>query len=137
MNDPKSLEDTGMDPKDLQKIGFLIKSLGVDENMDPDQLEELTTGYNSSGVSSRKLRDWGTKLGKKNPAIVDAFLSYCKSPRVKLYEKGDDGSEKVNGMFSDLIDPFTGQQDVEGIKERRKHMEHESFRKHMEYMRPM
>lgn len=137
MNDPDSLEDTGMDPKDLKKIGFLIKSLGVDENMDPDQLEDLTNGYTSAGVSSRKLRDWGTKLGKKNPAIIDAFLAYCKGPRIKLYEKGEDGTESLNGAFLDLIDPFTGQEDQNGIKERRKHMEYDSFRKHMEYMRPI
>lgn len=136
-NDPQSLEDTGMDPKDLKKIAFLIKSLNVDENMDPDRLDDLTNGYTSSGISGRKLRDWGTKLGKKDPNIMDAFLAYVKSPRVKLYEKGDDGNEKLNNAFSDLIDPFTGQQDHEGIKERRKHLELDSFRKHMEYMRPV
>lgn len=135
MNDPKSLEDTGMDPKDLKKIGFLIKTLGMDETMDPDRLEDLTNDFQATGFSSRKLRDWGTKLGKKNPAIIDAFLAYCKSPRIKLYEKGEDGSEKLNNAFADLIDPFTGQQDQDGIKERRKQMEYGEFRKHMEYMR--
>lgn len=137
MNDPESLADSGMDEKDVKKISFLIKSLGVDENMDPDRLEDLTNGYTQAGVSSRKLKDWGTKLGKKHPAIIDAFLAYCKAPRVKLYEKGEDGNESLNAAFSDLIDPFTGQQDMNGIKERRKHMEHDAFRKHMEYMKPV
>lgn len=137
MNDPGSLQDIGMDDKDIKKIGFLIKSLGVGEDTDPDTLDDLIKDYTQSGISSRKLRDWGTKLGKKDPSIIDAFLSYCKSPRVKLYVNNDDsGEEELNSIFSDLVDPFTGKQDLDGIKKRQKEEEHKSFMKHMSFCRP-
>jgi hypothetical protein len=68
---------------------------------------------------------------------MDAFIAHTKSPRVTLYTEGEDGKEKLNDLFDDLIDPFTGQKDFEGIKERKSHVELDNFRKHMEYMRPV
>ena len=136
MNDPDSLDDLDMDKDDLKKIKFLIKSMGMTENMDGNSLDDLMQGYVSSGVSGRKLKDWGSKVGKLDPCLMDAFLAHSKSPRVKLYTDGEEG-EKINDIFSDLIDPFTGQQDHDGIKERQKHLELDNFRKHMEYMRPV
>lgn len=130
-NDPGSLEDLGMDTGDMQKIGFLIKSLGMKEDMDGGGLMDLVKGYMSSGISGRKLREWGTKCGGLNPGILDAFLSYAKSPRIKVYVQGDDGNEKVADDFADLIDPFTGQQNHMKIDERKKDLELKNFRKYM------
>ena len=135
MNDPASLEDTGMDPKDLQKIGFLIKSLGMTENIDDNSLDDLTNGYLSSGVSGRKLREWGTKLGKMNPAILDAFIGHTQDPRVKVHQTNDDGSEQIGDDFLDLVDPFTGAEDHHRIEERKKMMEWRNFQRHLMQLR--
>lgn len=136
-NPPEALEDLGFEDNEKKKIAFLIKSLGMNENLDGDRLNDLTTGYMSSGISGRKLREFATKLGGLNPSVVDAFLAYAKSPRVKHRVPGEDGSERVADQFLDLIDPFTGQEDAQGIAERKKHMELSNFKKHMEYMRPV
>lgn len=136
-NPPEMLDDLGMDDKDMKKICFLIKSLGMNENMDGGTLMDLINGLMTSGVSGRKVREWGTKIGKIDGSLLDAFLEFSKSPRVKLYINGDDGEEKINDSFLDLVDPFTGQTDKSGIEERKKHLELDSFRKQLEYMRPV
>lgn len=136
-NSPETLDDVGFDDNEKKKILFLIKSLGMNETLDGDKLSDLTTGYMSSGISGRKLREFATKLGGLNPSVVDAFLSYAKSPRVKHRITGDDGQEKIADGFMDLVDPFTGQEDSHGIAERKKHLELDNFKKHMEYMRPV
>lgn len=135
MNDPSTLEDLGLDKKDLQKLGFLIKSLGINDNMDGNGLSELTTGYLSSGVSSRKLREFTTKLGRIDSAVVDAFLNYAKQPRVKVFLTKEDGSEAISDDFLDLVDPFTGKQDHHEIDERKKTLELSRFRQQIEAMR--
>jgi tRNA nucleotidyltransferase/poly(A) polymerase len=138
MNDPDSLDDLDMDKDDLKKIKFLIKSLGMTEDMDGGKLDDLMQGYTTSGVSGRKLRDWGSKVGGLDPCLMDAFVAHAKSPRIKLYTNNEEsGGETINNLFADLIDPFTGKHDHEGIKERQKHMELDNFRKHMTFMRPM
>lgn len=137
MNDPSALEDLGLDKKDLQKIGFLIKSLGINNNLDGNELSELTTGYLSSGISSRKLREFATKLGGLDGSIMDAFLSYAKQPRIKVYVTGEDGSEKVADEFWDLVDPFTGKSDHQQIDERKKSLELNNFKRNVEHMRPV
>ena len=136
MNDPSGLEDLGLDQKDLQKIGFLIKSLGINGGIDENGLSDLTTGYLSSGVSSRKLREFTTKLGGLDGSIVDAFLNYTKQPRFKAY-MNKDGSESLSEPFSDLADPFTGHIDHQQMDERKRKLELDSFRKQVEYMRPV
>jgi len=136
-NPPEMLEDLGLDQKDMKKIAFLIKSLGMNENMDGNTLMDLTNGMMSSGISGRKLREWGTKLGGLDGSVVDAFLGFSKSPRVKVYKSSEDGQETIDDAFLDLIDPFTGQQDKDGIEERKRNLELDNFRKHMEYMRPV
>jgi hypothetical protein len=136
LNDPEML-DLGMDDSDNQKVKFLIQSLGMNENMDGGTLDKLTQGYTGSGVSGRKLRDWATKVGGLDPCIMDAFIAHTKSPRVKLYDMDEEGKERISDLFADLIDPFTGQQDANGIEERKQHVELDNFRKHMEYMRPV
>lgn len=136
-NDPDSLEDIGLDPKDLKKIAFLIKSLGINEGMDGNGLMDLTSGFMQSGVSGRKLREWGTKLGKMDGSVLDAFLNYAKSPRVKVYVAGDDGSERISSEFLDLMDPFTGKLDDKGLDERKKELELGNFKKSCEYMKPI
>jgi tRNA nucleotidyltransferase/poly(A) polymerase len=138
MNDPESLEDLGLDKSDLQKVAFLIKSLGMNENMDENGLSDLMNGYLSSGVSSRKLREFATKIGGLDGSVVDAFLSHAKGPRVKVHVVGDDGNEQVSHDFMDLIDPFTGSpKDHRQIDERRKQMELDNFKRQCKYMRPI
>jgi len=137
MNDPSALEDLGLDKQDMQKISFLIKSLGMNENMDGDGLMDLLQGYTSSGISGRKLREFGTKMGKIDPTILDAFLAHSKDPRIKAYKQNDDGSESLDDQFMDLVDPFSGQEDHKRMEERKKELELRGFRKHMEYMKPI
>lgn len=136
MNSPETLEDLGLDQKDMQKVGFLIKSLGMNENMDDNSLTELINGYMSSGVSSRKLREFASKLGGLDPNMIDAFLNYAKGPRVKTHVQGPDGGEHIAEEFSDLVDPFTGELNHKAINERKKVLEHRNFRKHLQNMRP-
>ncbi len=136
MNDPSSLEDLGMDSKDMQKIGFLIKSLGMGEQMDGQGLNDLTNGYMTSGIPGRKLREFATKLGGLDGSFVDAFLSHAKQPRVKVFMKKEDGSESVADDFIDLVDPFTGQQDHSQIDERKRQLEYDRFKKQLEFMKP-
>jgi hypothetical protein len=136
MNDPATLEDLGMDPQDLQKVKFLIKSLSANENMDPNSLDELTQGFTSSGISSRKLREFVTRLGGVDPGVFDAFISYAKTPRVSPRTQLDDGTEQISSEFQDLTDPFSGETDHQRMEERKKSLEHRNFRKHLEYMRP-
>ncbi len=130
-NDPAALEDLGLDAKDLKKISFLIKSLGITENIDGDRLVDLTNGYIQSGISGRKLREWNQKIAKRDVRALDAFLEYARSPRVKVYVVTEDGTEKVAADFSDLVDPFTGSQNIRGIEERKKNMELDNFRRHL------
>lgn len=137
MNDPASLEDMGLDPKDIKKVSFLIKSLGMNENMDGNGLSDLTSGYMSSGISSRKLREFVTKLGGLDPSIADAFISYMKAPRVKSHKQDEMGNEVPDENFADLIDPFSGNADPNKLEERKRSLEHQAFKKHLEYMRPM
>lgn len=136
MNDPESLEDLGLDTKDLQKVRFLIKSLGMREDVDADSLTDLIQGYTSSGISGRKLREFVTKLGGVDPTLVDAFLNYAKDQRVKPYKQGDDGTETVDDAFQDLLDPFSGQLNGHGAEQRKKHLEHQNFSRHLKFMRP-
>jgi tRNA nucleotidyltransferase/poly(A) polymerase len=136
MNDPSTLEDLSMDPQDMRKVGFLIKSLSMSDNLDGNSLNDLLQGYMSSGVSGRKLREFVIKLGGLDPTIVDAFLSYTKGPRVKVYEIGEDGVQKVSDSFADLVDPFTGEPDSRRIEERKKHFELQNFHRCLKYMRP-
>lgn len=137
MNHPDTLGDLGLEPEDLKKLTFLVKSLSMDEDMDEGSLDDLTNSYMSSGISGRKLRDWGTKCGGKPGHLMDAFLAHVKSPRIRLHVAGDDGEEKINDIFKDLIDPFTGDRDDDGISERKRSAELDNFKKHMEYMRPV
>jgi tRNA nucleotidyltransferase/poly(A) polymerase len=136
-NDADSLEDLGMDKNMMKKIKFLIKSLGVNEDMDADSLSDLTNDFMGSGLSGRKLKDWGTKLGGVEEDVINAFLGHSRSPRVKVYVMDDDGNEEVSKDFIDLVDPFSGEQDKDSVNERKKELEHKNFRKHMEYMRPV
>jgi hypothetical protein len=133
---PEELGDTGFDPEDIKKIGFLIKSLGLTEDIDADSLDDLTHGFMSSGISSRKLKDWGKRLGGLDEGILDAFLNHAKSPRVRVYIKSDDGKESISEDFADLIDPFTGSADSNSINERKRSKEYGNFLKHMKYMNP-
>lgn len=135
MNEPDALEDLEMDPNDCKKIGFLIQSLGVNENIDADSLMGLIKGYMTSGVSGRKLKEWGSKIGKLDNDVLDAFIKHAKSPRVKMYLPSDDGTESISEDFADLVNPFTGQLES-GVDERKKEIELRNFKKCLKYMKP-
>lgn len=136
-NPVESLSDLGFDEEDNQKIGFLIKSLNINPEIDPMSLDELTRGYYSSGISGRKLKDWTTKIGGIESPVVDAFLNHIKSPRVRVVIVGDDGEEHVREEFQDLVDPFTGERKNDLIEDRKKSIEFNNFRKHMKFMDPV
>lgn len=135
-NPPEALDDIGFDDKEKKKISFLIKSLGINPDLDEDNLNDLTNGYMGSGISGRKLREFATKVGKLDPSVVDAFLSYVKNPRVKHRISGDDGVEVISDEFKDLVDPFTGEEDSKGIAKRKKSLELNNFKNCVKYMKP-
>jgi hypothetical protein len=133
-NDPASLNDCGMDPKDLQKVGFLIKTIGLKDELDPNNLMDLTNGYLSSGIPNRKLRDFATKIGGLDGGLIDGFLNYARMPRIKIIVHKD-GDEQVSDEFKDLIDPFTGKIDQATADERRRQLELNSFKNQLAFMR--
>jgi len=135
MNSPSSLEDLGMDPRDLQKISFLIKTLGLNDNIDANGLADLTTGYLGSGISSRKLRDFGTKLGGLDGGLMDAFVNYTKQPRVKIFVTKD-GENQISDDFADIFDTFSDEIDPEAADERKRQLELNSFHNQLKFMRP-
>lgn len=135
LNDPSSLADAGFDSNDLQKIIFLIKSMGLSDNIDPNDLSDLTNGYLMSGIPTRKLRDFATKIGGLDGGLVDGFVSYAKMPRVKIIIQKD-GDEQIADEFKDLIDPFTGDIDHTLADERRRQLELSSFKNQLAFMRP-
>ena len=114
-------------PSELKKIIFFIKSLQkLDNNMGEDALEDLVQSYLQSGLSSRKLKFWASRLGGKPEELVDAFLQHAHTPRIKMFVGGE---EQPTDDFTDLIDPFTGQMDNEAAERRKKRMEWNNFRK--------
>lgn len=82
-NIEKTLKDYNWDKNDLRKILFLIKSLGIDPNTDHEYLDDLTRGYMGTGISSRKTKDWLTKIGGKDEKLANAFIKHLTSPRIK------------------------------------------------------
>lgn len=135
LNDPSSLNDIGMDSKDLQKVIFLIKSLGLNNNIDADGLADLLTNYLNSGVSSRKLRDFTTKMGGLDGNLVDGFINYTRQPRVTIFVTKD-GNKELSSDFQDIFDPFSDEIDPEAADVRKRELELDSFRNQLKYMRP-
>ena len=130
MNDPSSLNNVGFDSKDLQKILLLVKSLGINNDMNSNDLSDLTNNYLSSGVSSRKLRDFTTKIGGLDGSLVDGFLNYVKTPRIKIFITKD-GQNDISDEFADLYDPFTDSINSEEAENRKRQMELDIFRKNI------
>lgn len=126
-NDLCCLDDCGMDSSDVKKIKFLIKSLGIDDNLDKNLLYDLMNDYLTSGISGRKLKDFVIKLGGSDGNTIDSFLKYTKTPRVKVFQVNDDGEEIVSKEFQDLIDPFTGEIIDDEVNERKKDIEFYNF----------
>lgn len=136
-NPVSSLGDLKLDDNELKKISFLIKSLHMSDELDPNNLMDLVNDYTQSGISVRKLKDWGTKIGKKDPDLFDAFSDFAKSPRVQVYVSNDgDGSESISEPFADLVDPFNGLIDSSAMEDRKKNIEFHNFRKFMKKYKP-
>jgi len=124
-NDPLALKSLG---KDSDKIRFLVDMLKADpEHIDENNLEELLANFLKSGLLGRNISKWSVDVGKKKPHAIQALLKYMDSPRVKVFHITDNG-KAPNEEFADLISPFTGKpDDREGVKKRRKSLEHKNF----------
>jgi tRNA nucleotidyltransferase/poly(A) polymerase len=125
-NIEKSLSSDNWDKNDLKKITFLIKALNLNGENDPDTLDDLLNSFMSSGFTSRKLKDWLTKLGGKDENLVSGFLQYLNSPRVKATE-----GDQVKEEFKDIIDPISlkpTQYTINEVAARRKLLEHKMFK---------
>lgn len=133
MNDPKSLMDLEIDQRDLNKIVFLIKSLGLSGSIEADELSSLTNGFTTAGLPPRKLKDFVVKIGKVEPDLVDAFLNYTKQPRIKIFVYKD-GESEVSDDFLDIYDPFTNNVDSTLADERKKQLELDSFQNQIRFM---
>lgn len=133
MNDPKSLMDLEIDQKDLNKIIFLIKSLGLSGSIEADELSSLTNGFTTAGLPPRKLKDFVVKIGKVEPDLVDAFLNYTRQPRIKIFVYKD-GESEVSDDFLDIYDPFTNNVDLTLADERKKQLELDSFQNQIRFM---
>lgn len=126
----------GWKPEDARKILFLVKSnQALNNDLDAQTLNDLVQSYLQSGLSSRKVKSWATKLGGKNDGLVNAFLQHAHSPRVDIFT-ADNGIELDDG-FSDLVDPFTGELQAESEATARKHrLEWENFQKLLQIHAP-
>lgn len=114
-------------PNDLKKIVFLVKVLQkLDASSDDVDIDDLVQGFHGSGLSSRKLKLWATRLGGKPEEIVNAFIKHAHSPRVQVFTTG---TEMPTEPFNDLVDPFNGQINTENAQTRKRHMEWENWRK--------
>ena len=136
-NHPAELTNLGLGPDD-GKVNFLVKSLNLGSDLNESFLDDLTTNFTRSGISSRKLKEWATVMGKIEDSVVDAFVKHATSPRVKVYVLKDDGEEGVSEDFEDLFDPFTHQPvDPTMIDNRKRDLEFKNFRKHMKFAIPV
>jgi hypothetical protein len=88
-----------------------------------------------SGISSRKLRDFGTKLGGLDGGLMDAFVNYTKQPRVKIFVTKD-GENQISDDFADIFDTFSDEIDPEAADERKRQLELNSFHNQLKFMRP-
>lgn len=137
-HDPNELEaklKSDWQPEDVKKITFLVKSLGLSPDMDENTLEDLIKNYNQSGVSSRKLKMWATKLGGKHEGLIDAFLQHAATPRVKVHA-GNGVEETIAPQFADLVDPFSGELKLEDAEHRKRAIELENFRRILKFHVP-
>lgn len=134
-NPPEEIEFnmTGFQPEILKKIMFLINSLGISENVDPTTLSQLRNDYFGSGITSRGLKSWTTKIAHKDERLIDAFIEHVRSPRVMIYKS--DTSNDIHEDFKDFVNPFTGKLNPENVEDHRKQLEHRNFlailKKHM------
>jgi len=125
---PEEIEQgfEGFDPNIVRKIIFMVKSLGMNEGIDPDNLSDIHGKFLHSGVSTHSLKKWAKKAAE-HPEIVEAFIEYARKPRISYYV--GKGSNEVNEQFADLVDPFTGTLDFYKAEERKKNLEHQNFLK--------
>lgn len=136
-NHPVELRDLGMGSDDA-KVEFLVKALSLGSDLNESFLDDLTTNFTRSGISSRKLKEWATVMGKIEDSVVDAFVKHATSPRVKIYVLKDDGEEGVSEDFKDLFDPFTGQPvDASLVEGRKRQLEYKNFQKVLSFCKPV
>ncbi len=127
-NDPSTTN--ALPPEIGKKVACLLKSFGLDENIDPDSLMDLLYSYNKAGISSKKFKEWLTKLAGKDGNLADAFIQYSKMPRIKAIIVNEMGEEQPEPGFEDLFDPFTNklpQNAIHELDNRKKRFEHINF----------
>jgi tRNA nucleotidyltransferase/poly(A) polymerase len=115
-------------PEVLNKIMFLIRALKIDPMMDDSALDDMVQNYMTSGVPSRMLKQWATRLGGKQDALIDAFLTHAQSPRVRIHNSASTGDD-VAEEFQSFKDPFSGELHREAAYNHRRRMEWENFQK--------
>jgi hypothetical protein len=115
----------GMRNEDKNKILVLVKTLRLSPEVDANTLAEMTDAIMSSGVPTRKIRAWLTKVGGKPDSLADAFVAYLNSPRVEPIN----GNGEVTDAFMSLKDPFSGQLRTEDATQKKRELELYMFRK--------
>lgn len=126
-NPPEALNDVPLPAGAMKKVGALLRAQGLNPDVDENGLEDILNSFRESGVSPRKLKGWAKMIGL-DPNVVDAFLRYQKTPRVKTLETSPEGEEQATEGFRDLFDPFTKELSGEA-NHRRRQLELENFRK--------
>lgn len=69
----------GFEPDIVDKVQFLVHALGMNESLQQDDLVQMRTAFHTSGVSSRRLREWGA-IGNANQQLLEAFIEYSNMP---------------------------------------------------------
>jgi hypothetical protein len=126
-NPPEALSKIPLPSGAMKKVGALLRAQGLNPDVDENSLEDILTSFRESGMSPRKFKGWAKMVGL-DPNVVDAFLSYQKTPRVKTLETTPEGEEQATEEFKDLFDPFTKELSNEA-SQRRRRLELENFRK--------
>ena len=137
-NDPASvysiLTDAHWTQDEAKRISFLIKFLHFHPEIDPDNLNQMSSAFMKSGLSSGYLG--GKEMGQKsllstwaqmNPdrfpeGSVDAFLKHVSHGPIKVSHE--------DPMFADLfvVDPFSGKRrGTPGIAQRQAELAHKRF----------
>jgi hypothetical protein len=114
----------GARPEDVKKILVLVKTLGLTPEIDANTLAEMTDAIMTSGVPTRKIRSWLTRVGGKPDSLADAFVAYLNAPRVESIN----GNGEVTDAFMSLKDPFSGKLRTEDATQKKRELELQMFR---------
>lgn len=114
----------GARQEDVKKIVVLVKTLALSPDIDANTLAEMTDAILTSGVPSRKIKAWLTKVGGKPDSLAEAFVAYLNSPRIEPIN----GNGEVTDAFASFKDPFSGQLRTEDATQKKRELELQTFR---------